>query len=982
MAVQLFVRSDYSILESAVLIPDLVQRVHQYGYEAVGLADHNTTGGHVELAQACQTWGITPLFGLELDVAYPGGAVSRLVFFAMGQDGYAHLQRLCSVTPPVDFSELPAYAQRLVMCSGGTRGQLYALAAHGRWQEVKKLAQQYDRVFGSRWFVQLEWETPAEFKVMQALVGVLGEERCVAGQNICYLDPGDRAVLQVLAASRHGESGDHEPIPARAFMSRQEFGETFSKFPQALANTRRILELCQFELPRQQGLPRLPEDIRLEDAVWQGASQRYGVLNDEVRSRIAHELAVIQEMGLADYFLIVADIVRFAREQDIPVGPGRGSAASSVVAYCLGITSVDPLAYGLVFERFLNRARRNLPDIDLDFCYVRRGEVLEYVQQRFGREHVALIGTYGTFGEKNAERAVKDAFGRTRLERKERALVEKIARLKRHFSTHASGVVISAQPITCYQAVRTDRALPVTHGDMHALEWQGLLKIDLLGLRTLTFQKQTEAAVRKTHPEFDLENIPLTDEKTFALLSQGYSVGIFQLESELFQDLLRRIQPRTFSELAVLLALGRPGPLSLFPEYLENRAAPHTVKYAHPVLQEVLGETYGLAVFQEQVIELGHRLGGMSKSEADLLRIAISKKDGELINKLAPVFIRGCEENGLPAKEARELFAAIRKFAGYAFNKAHSVCYALISWRSAYLKAHYPQEFFACLMEGHLGDALKVYLSECRRMGIPIYGPDVHLSEVFHRREGEGIRLGLTALKHVGEAAAKQVVEGRKVGPYRSLRDFLRRVQLPDLTVQALVKGGALDALGDRRAHYAELGILPDDGLSRLRAERDLLGMYASRHPVEAFAAFLRQISGGLAFAAGEISKLRESGGMVTGQMDCPEGIVEFVLPLSMQKGWFRLGALAAVFGAFQGQVLRGEMVFPISPTVILVPKAGALELLQQVLRRHKGNFPVVLRLGRELLHILPDEYWVEWGPSLQDELQGCCAAVQLFDPW
>lgn len=968
----------------------MVRRARELGYDAIGLTDHNTTGGHVELARECQAQGITPLFGLELDVAHPagtprraGGAQARLTFFAKSPEGYSHLLRLCSLTQPVSLRQLAEFAPHLVMLSGGARGRLYALALEGRWGEAKELAQEYDALFGDHWFVQLEWDTPAQQQAAQGLAALLGEGRCVAGQNACILQQEDRLVLEILSAAQQGVSLHEVSLTARPLLSQKEFVQEFSRFPQALENTRRIQELCSFELPKQGGLPSFPEDVSLEEEVRIGAAERYGSLSPEVEERLSHELEVIQEMGLADYFLIVADIVRFAKQQGIPVGPGRGSAASSVVAYCLGITSVDPMEYGLVFERFLNRARHTLPDIDLDFCYVRRGEVLDYVQRRFGREHVALIGTYGTFGEKTAETMVRDALQVKALGAKEKALVGKIAGLKRHFSTHASGVVISAQPLTCYQAVRADRHMPVTHGDMHALEWQGLLKIDLLGLRTLTFLKHIEEQVKGSQPRFGLESISLDDEKTFALLSRGESVGIFQLESELFQDLLKRMQPRSFAELAALLALGRPGPLSLVPTYLANRAAPEKVHYAHPVLKEILGETYGLAVYQEQVIQLGHRLGGMSRNEADLLRIAISKKDGSLINQLAETFIRGCEENGLSPKDARNLFAAVRRFAGYAFNKSHSVCYALISYRAAYLKAHYPQAFFAALMAGHSGSSLEPYLRECRRLGIPVYLPDVHMSEVSHRPEGEGIRLGLSAIKHVGEAAAQRIVAERSQGAYRSFQDLRQRVDLPKHTLQALVQGGAVDSLGGRQALYGQLGLEPSDGFSRLTAERDLLGAYLSEHPGQPFMAFLRQISGGLAFAAGEISKFRESGGMITGEIDDPSGFVEFTLPRSV-KGELPLRerSLAAVFGTMDGTVLRGQRVFPLKPTVILVPKEESLALLQEIIARHQGDVPVVLRLGREILHILPQTYWVKWQPSLEEELQECCRAVQLFEPW
>lgn len=972
LAVQLFCHSDYSLLEAPIRISELVEHARNLGFSAVGLTDHNTTAGHVELARASRVHGLTPVYGLELDVIHSGIPPSRIVLYAKNHNGYHNLQRLASLPHPVDTSSLAKHAQDLVMVTGGPHSALQALIEGYREEDALRLARWYTEVFGRAWYAQLVWDTPAQKENAYRLASLFGEDRCAAGQNVYFLTNEDKLLYRALGAIRENVSLEQVDVHSRAMLSSEELTREFADFPIALENALRIVEECSFDLPRQTKLPTLPETRDWRQAVYAGAEQRYGQLGENVKKRIEYEMSIIEEMGLADYFLIVADIVRFAKNHGIPVGPGRGSAASSAVAYCLGITEVDPVAYGLVFERFLNKDRHNLPDIDLDFCYERRGEVIRYVKERYGAEHVALIGTYGTFGERNAETLLRQAAGTRLNDTQIRQLTNKMAGLKRHFSTHASGVVISAEPITRYQAVRSDREMAVTHGDMHSLEWQGLLKIDLLGLRTLSFLKHAEAEVQKTDPDFKLDRIPLDDKKTLDLLSSGCSVGIFQLESSLFQDLLRQMRPRSFLEMAALLALGRPGPLSMFPQYLTNRANPESIKYAHPVMSEILSETYGLAIYQEQVIQLGHRLGKLSMSQADLLRTAISKKDAELIKNLAPAFLQGCRANGLSTQEAQRLFSSIQRFAGYAFNKAHSVSYALISWRAAYLKAHHPQVFFTSLMEGHSGESLRPYILECRRLGIPVYAPDVQRSDVGHIAEGDGIRLGLSAIKHVGTHGAKAIVDARQMAPFRNINDFRRRVNLPGQALTALSQVGALDGMAGIRE-------LPSP-LTKLHAQRELLGAYISDHPASRFMTFLRQISGGLAFAAGEVSRLREKEGLVMGELDDPDGFVEFTIPQKAFQG--KAGDLTAVFGSWKDEVLCGEWAFPLGPTLVLVPRDEALIELQEILTQHSGKVPVVLRLGRDVLHILPQRYWVSLDRALTSALDNCCRAVQVFDPW
>ena len=655
------------------------------------------------------------------------------------------------------------------------------------------------------------------------------------------------------------------------------------------------------------------------------------------------------------------------------------------MAYCLGITDVDPMAWGLVFERFLNKERQNLPDIDLDFCYVRRSEVIDYVVNRFGRDHVALIGTYGTFGERSADQEVRKVLGLKPHEtsKEYEFLSAKIKGLKRNRSTHAAGVVITNEPMHTFSAVYADRDVPVTHLDMYSLEELGILKIDLLGLRTLTQLGDMEVAVQKKDPGFSLRTIPPDDDRTYQLLASGRSLGVFQLESSLFQDLLRSLVPNSFQDIAALLALGRPGPLSRFPEYLRLRNNPEKMHPIHPEVEDVLSETYGLMIYQEQVIQVAHRLGGLSLGEADLLRVALGKNDQAAIRNFKGQFIEGAQAHGLSKREGERLFGDILDSAGYAFNKAHSISYALLTWQSAYLKAHYPLEFFQHLLNSVSSiDTIRTYLLDCQGLGINVLPPDVRYSQIDYTVEGDSLRVGLGSIKYLSSHAVKPVLDERRKGPYGDFPQFVHRTALPGNVLEILVYAGACDGLESRRNCLRTLGIDPPNDLELLRRERELLGAYVSTHPAQRFIPFVHHIQGEFDSVVGEVESVEHRGGRFYGNLDTPQGSILFIMKNAQGRHFVSVGNRLALLGSFdQGQFVV-ESVFPLGPILILLPHVSQLKMVESILRKRKGSIPVVFRLSPEVLHVLPEEYWVCPEDALVVQLEEKEVAHQWFDPW
>ncbi len=942
---QLYTHSDYSLLESVCRVENLVGQAAKLGIQALALTDLGTTAGHGEFEHHCKQRGIKPIFGVELNLGFGQGAV----LLALTNDGYKNILHLTSQPEPVSREEL-ATCKTGVAILAGTH---LAEASHD-WLEKE---------FGENYYIRHELGGNRD------LFGVFPDHKFIVCQDVRYLEKSSLVTLQVLGKIKGKEA---TTLPAYPLLSWEELCEEFKGPKVALEATLDLAERCNVQLPREQMLPPHQGGDSLEDLVWKGVRERFGEPSGAICERLNQELSIIQELGYEDYFLIVADIVRFSKGAQIAVGPGRGSAASSLVAYCLGITEVDSLSWGLLFERFLNAERNKRPDIDLDFCYERRGEVLSYVVERFGRDHVAQIGTYGTFGPKAAAQEVKRVLG------EDNAVVAKeIQGLKRHRSTHAAGVIITAKPTLDISAVYLDKEIPVTHLDMYALEELGVLKIDLLGLRTLTLLQRMEDLVKKRDESFSLRDIPSHDEPTLALLSEGRSLGIFQLESDLFRDLLRKLKPRNFRDIIALLALGRPGPLTMFPEYVSRRDRQGKIDYPHPALAEILGETYGLILYQEQVMLIASRIGGLSLGEADLLRTALAKSDPGATNVWRERFVSGAQTfSGLSRSAAKRLFTEISQFSGYAFNKAHSVSYARITWQAAYMKTHYPGEFFATLLnQGSAGKERRVYLLDALRSGLEVLPPSVVHSEVQAALEGDKLRLGLSINRHIPPQSAEAVVRGK--GKWASLAQVRQYTRLDAASLEKLVLCGAFDDLGGRNKHLQELGLEAKSELELLLLEKECLGIYGSDHPCRPFLPLVHNLKGELDVVAGEILEIRATGNMRQGVLDTPvgsyffEGHKESFAGLSLAAG-----SRLALFGD-----RKVNWALPLGPTLLITPTPNNLETIKNVLENQFGSKPTILLFG-EAYHLLPRQFWVKDADEIQRRLQEEHIVYTWLDPW
>ncbi|NLJ81364.1 MAG: DNA polymerase III subunit alpha [Firmicutes bacterium] len=980
LSVQLHTHSDYSLLRSALTLERLVAGAKKMEIEALALTDHNTTAGHVELARLCAQSGIKPIFGLEADIAYPwdwskgpSADTASLVLLAENEEGYGNLLAAASEDFPLPLHRLADFAPGLILLEGGLSGQLTKLSAAGLKERAQSLNSWYAKNFPSSYYLRFDVEQSDDFRRF------FPQSRFVLTQDVRYLQPSEKKVLQVLA----GIGNFTGIIPKYPLLSWSQLKEKFSGPAEFLANTLEVAERCQVKLSREKTWPGPFLDSDFDDQVWEGARRRYPNLTPAVRRRILQEVEIIKARGFCDYFLIVAEIVRFAQSARIPVGPGRGSAASSIVAYCLGITSVDPLAWGLLFERFLNLEREHPPDIDLDFCYERRQEILEFVAERFGRDKVAQIGSYGTFGSRSAQREAGRILTAEDKPETPEKLAQQIQGLKRHRATHAAGVVITSRPTLSYTALYRDRKLPVTHLDMYSLEELGLLKIDLLGLRTLTLLARTEEKIQKRNPQFSLAQIPLKDEKTINLLSAGKSLGVFQLESSLYQELLISLRPRSFSDLVALLALGRPGPLNILPEFLRLREHPEQIKYLHPALEEILKETSGLILYQEQVMQIAAKIGQFSLGEADLLRLALGKNDQKAIARWRRRFIEGSQQSGLSPEEGKHLFQTLREFSGYAFNKAHSVSYALLTWQSAYLKAHYPQEFFLVLLnEGGMNKSQRDYLLDCQGMGLTLLPPDVLYSEKDFTPEGSGLRLGLGAIKQINRQTVQKIVEERTRSQFRDFSDFKTRTALPDGILNLLVSAGACDSLAERRFSLQSLGLQVPSARRLLEQERELVGIFASQHPAKPFRPLIKHIQGDFQSILGRLEHLQHLGRTFKGVLETEQGLAAFRGKAGPQSQLLKDGALVCLLGFWREGVFSCEKVFPLGPILLILPEKEQLEVLKDLLGSSYGFRPVILRLGFNIFHRLPREFWVSEAAQINAGLKEAQIVHQWFDPW
>lgn len=938
--VHLHVHSEYSMLDATCRIEELLLRAKEFAMPALALTDHGALPGAVEFYQKARNYGIKPLLGVEFYLAprgrrerSPGGERYRhLLALAENERGYRNLLKLSSLgyiegfyyKPRVDLELLKEHRDGLIVTSACKSGVLAKPILSGQPKEAEEWARRLRELFGrENFFVELQNHgLPGERGLIEELARLARrlELPLVAANDVHYIAPDDSKAHEILLNIQSRDREDHRSYEGSQyyFKSAEEMCQLFADRPEALENTLRIAERCNVDLELE--VPHLPPfdlppgyadlDAYLGELALQGARERYGEpLPAEVRERLEYELGVIAQMGYASYFLIVWDFVRYAKEQGIPVGPGRGSAAGSLVSYCLGITAIDPLEYGLLFERFLNPARISLPDIDIDFCPRRRDEVIRYVTERYGQNHVAQIVTFDTMAARGAVRDVARVLGMPYGEADRIAklipfgasleeALESVHELKQRYdadpqiqhlieiskrleglvrnpSTHAAGIVIAPAELTDYAPLlRLSDGSLVTQYDMLALEAIGMLKIDLLGLRNLTVLADTVQLIKKTKgEELQLERLPLDDPQAYQLLQEGRTTGIFQLEGSGIKELVRGLAPTEFKDIAALLALYRPGPLEsgMAAEFIARKHGRQPLTYPHPDLQPILEETYGLPIYQEQLLLMAQVLAGFSLGEADLLRKAIGKKQRKTMEETREKFVHGCVKNGIPIERALDLFDDIEKFARYGFGKAHSTAYALITYWTAYLKANYPTEYMAALLTSVADNTEKIgeYVQECRDLGIEVLPPELNESDLYFTAHDGQIRFGLGAIKNIGQGAVAGILAARGRRPFESFVDFCRRVdprQVNREVLETLIKAGVFDRFATRkgllcqvevglelaqvaheerrsgqRSFFAEEEIAPSLELegeefpreTLLRFEKELLGLYISSHPLQ-----------------------------------------------------------------------------------------------------------------------------------------------------
>lgn len=877
--VHLHVHTEYSLLDGATRLNQLVERAKEFGMPAVAVTDHGVMYAAVKFYRLAKEAGVKPIIGCEVYVS-PRTRFDKearldersfhLTLLAETLEGYQNLLILVSKAategfyyrPRVDFDLLRQHAKGIIALSGCLSGQVATLLAQGQDELAEKVLMEYAAIFGQRnFFVEIQNQGLEEQRRVNPKLIKLARAKgipLIATNDVHYLDRADAEVQDILLCIQTGKTLS-DPDRLRFandqfyFKSPEEMSDLFYDLPDAIANTVEVANRCNVELDFEHfHLPHFPLPAGVTDVTYlrelcaNGAKVRYGEPNPLIWERLTYELNIIEKMGFTSYFLIVHDFIDFAKRNGIPVGPGRGSAAGSLVAFVLGITDVDPLQYGLIFERFLNPERITMPDIDIDFCYVRRDEVIRYVTEKYGEDRVAQIITFGTM----AARAVIRDVGRVlelpyhhidRIARlipggpgvtidkaleysselrqylaenpEARNIIEigrKLEGLPRHASTHAAGVVISREPLHTYTPIQRNKDEVTTQFEMEDLEAIGLLKMDFLGLRTLTIIHDTLTMLQQRGIEIDLSKLPLDDPKSYQLLREIRTAGIFQMESRLYQRLCRDLQPENFEDIVAMMALGRPGALQsgMVEDYFLCRHGKKKVQYLHPALEPILKETYGLILYQEQVMQIASQLADYTLGEADILRRGMGKKKASLIQQHRERFVSGAVKHGIPVATANTIFDQMEYFGGYGFNKSHSAAYALIAYQTAYFKAHYPVEFMAATLTSVMGSSGKVayYIEECRQMGIEVLAPDVNESGMHFTVVGSNqIRFGLAAVKNAGTGAISEIVRGRVEEPYLSLTDLCYKVDTSRVNVkvlESLIRCGALDSLGGFRSQY------------------------------------------------------------------------------------------------------------------------------------------------------------------------------------
>ena len=964
----LHLHTEYSLLDGACRIEGLMQRVKALGQTAVAITDHGVMYGCVDFYKAAKKAGVKPIIGCEVYVATRTrfdkvnriDGSNHLVLLCKNETGYKNLIKMVSAgftegfynKPRVDHELLEEYHEGLICLSACLAGEIPQALLAGDYEKAKNLARYYEDLFGKgNYYIEIQDHGLDEQRTVLPLLVRLSRETgipLVATNDAHYLEKEDSRMQHILICIQTNKTVNDDDVLEFGtdefyVKSTDEMYELFSAWPEACENTNRIAEMCSFDF--EFGVTKLPYFVApdgMDNKEYfvklcrDGLLRRYGAdVPEDIRARLDYEISIIDRMGYINYYLIVFDFINYAKSQGIPVGPGRGSGAGSLAAYCVGITNIDPIKYNLLFERFLNPERVSMPDFDIDFCYERRQEVIDYVIRKYGADHVAQIVTFGTMAARAAIRDVgrvldmpygtvdgiaklvpmepkmtltkalsisRELKARYDADPQVKELIDmslKLEGMPRHASTHAAGVVITLEAADEYVPLATNDGNPVTQFTMTTIEELGLLKMDFLGLRTLTVIDDAEKMIRKREPGFSMDAVPYDDQRVYAMLNAGETEGVFQMESGGMTQAVMGLQSKSLEDIIAIISLYRPGPMESIPTYIANRHNPGNVKYKTPQLEHILDVTNGCIVYQEQVMPICRELAGFSYGQADLVRRAMSKKKHDVMEKERQHFVHGntepghecagCVANGISETVANAIFDDMSSFASYAFNKAHAAAYAVVAYQTAYLKRHYPREFMAALLTSVLDNTGKVieYTAECQRMGIRVLPPDINASDAGFTVEGKDIRFGLLALKNVGRNLIATVVRERSGTPYRSLYDFCKRLHGTEINrraVESMIKSGAFDNLEAKRRSMMDgvEGILksvesearrnldgqidlfgaldgeqesgrnvyklPDSGEEYpydilLQMEKEVSGLYLSGHPLDHYRPVIEKVS-------------------------------------------------------------------------------------------------------------------------------------------
>lgn len=954
----LHVHTEYSLLDGSSKIDEITKRASELNMDSLAITDHGVMYGVIDFYRAAKANGIKPVLGCEVYVA-PGSRFDKeagagedryyhLILLAENNEGYANLMKIVSkgfvegfyYKPRVDYEVLRKYSKGIICLSACLAGEVQRFLSRNLYEEACEAARRYEDIFGKgNFFLELQDHGISEQKLVNQLLVKMSRELqmdLVATNDVHYTYADDMEAHDVLLCIQTGKKvSDEDRMRYDGgqyyLKSEEEMRQLFPYAEEAIENTHKIARRCNVEI--EFGVTKLPHyDVPegydsysyLKFLCEEGLRKRYGESTQELQERLEYELNVIRNMGYVDYFLIVWDFINYAKQNKIAVGPGRGSAAGSIVAYCLAITDIDPIKYNLLFERFLNPERVSMPDIDIDFCYERRPEVIDYVMNKYGKDQVVQIVTFGTLAArgviKDVGRALDMPYAKTDMLSKmiptdlgitiDKALemnnefrmqyetddevkylidtCKRLEGLPRHSSMHAAGVVIGSKPLDEFVPLsRASDGTITTQFTMTTIEELGLLKMDFLGLRTLTVIQNAEKLVRKYKPDFDINKIDYNDKKVLEMIGNGKCEGVFQLESAGMKSFMKELKPNSLEDLIAGISLYRPGPMDFIPKYIKGKNNPDTITYECKELEPILAPTYGCIVYQEQVMQIVRDLAGYTMGRSDLVRRAMSKKKQSVMEKERQNFVYGNEEEGVPGCVAKgipeaiasKIYDTMMDFAKYAFNKSHAACYAFVAFQTAYLKCYYPVEFMAALMTSVLDNTGKVsqYILASRQMGIEILPPDINLGEGVFSAEGNTIRYGLSAIKSLGRPVIEAIVEERNTnGQFTDIKDFVTRLsgrEVNKRTVESFIKSGAFDSFGLTRKQmmlvYAEImdsvnqgrkasveGQMslfdmfePDDRPTEvvvpevgefnsdelLAMEKEVLGIYVSGHPIDEY---------------------------------------------------------------------------------------------------------------------------------------------------